>query len=92
MLRHKLSLEPFLVLANVAVFVIFLPTPIAVDYGSLGRASIGVLLAVLVTLPLLSAAFGERARLVRSSLALWSLPVYLVLAILLNALGPKYLW
>ena len=92
LLRHKLSLEPFLVLANVAVFVIFLPTPIAVDYGSLGRASIGVLLAVLVTLPLLSAAFGERARLVRSSLALWSLPVYLVLAILLNALGPKYLW
>jgi hypothetical protein len=92
LLRRKLSLEPFLVLANVAVFVIFVPTPIAIDYGSLGRASIGVLLAVLVTLPLLGAAFGERARLVRSSLALWSLPVYLVLAILLNALGPKFVW
>jgi hypothetical protein len=92
LLRRRLRLEPFFVLANVAVFVIFLPTPIAVDYGSLGRASIGVLLAVLVTLPLLGAAFGERARLMRSSLALWSLPVYLVLAILLNALGPKYVW
>jgi hypothetical protein len=92
LLRRKLSLEPFLVLANVAVFVIFVPTPIAIDYGSLGRASIGVLLAVLVSLPLLGAAFGERARLMRNSLALWSLPVWLVLAILLNALGPRYVW
>jgi hypothetical protein len=93
LLRHKLSLEPFLVLANVAVFVVFVPTPIAIDYGSLGRASIGVLLAVLVSLPLLGAAFGQTARrLMLNSLALWSLPVWLVLAILLNALGPKYVW
>ena len=92
LLRRKLTLEPWFVLANVAVFVVFLPTPIAVDYGSLGRASTGVLLAVLVTLPQVSASFGERARLVRSTLVLWSLPFYLVLAILLNALGPKYVW
>jgi hypothetical protein len=35
---------------------------------------------------------GEGARLARTTLALWSLPFYLVLAILLNALGPKYIW
>jgi hypothetical protein len=92
LLRRKLTVEPWFVLANVAVFVVFLPTPIAVDYGSLGRASIGILLAALVTLPQVSASFGERARLVRSTLLLWSLPFYLVLAILLNALGPKFVW
>jgi hypothetical protein len=92
LLRRKLSLEPFLVLANVAVFVVFLPTPIAIDYGSLGRASIGVLLAALMTLPRAVASFGERARLVQSALALWTLPVWLALSILLNALGPKYVW
>jgi hypothetical protein len=92
LLRRKLSLGPLFVLANVAVFVVFLPTPIAVDYGSLGRASIGVLLAALVTLPRVTASFGERAPLVRTTLALWSLPVWLVASILFNALGPKFVW
>ena len=89
LLRRRMTIEPWLVLANVAVFVVFLPTPIAVDYGSLGRASIGVVLATLVMLPQVMTSLGERARLARSALALWSLPYYLVLAILLNALGPK---
>jgi hypothetical protein len=92
LLRRKLTLEPWLVLANVAVFVVFLPTPIAVDYGSFGRASIGVVLAALATLPQVAASFGEGARAARASLALWSLPCYLVLAVLLNALGPKFVW
>jgi hypothetical protein len=93
LLRRRPSVEPWLVLANVAVFVVFLPTPIAVDYGSLGRASIGVVLAALATLPqVTSASFGEWARRARASLALWSLPCYLVLAVLLNALGPKFVW
>jgi hypothetical protein len=92
LLRRKLSIGPFLIIANVAVFVIFVPTPIAIDYGSLGRASIGVLLAVLFTLPLVEPAFGDRARVLRNSLGLWSLPVWLVLSILLNALGPKFVW
>jgi hypothetical protein len=91
-LRRKLTLQPWLVLANVAVFVVFLPTPIAVDYGSLGRASIGVVLAALVTLPQVQALLEDRARLVQKTLVLWSLPFYLVLAILLNALGPKFVW
>jgi hypothetical protein len=92
LLRRKRTLEPWLVLANVAVFVVFLPTPIAVDYGSLGRASIGIVLAALLTLPQVEVSLGEGARLARTTLALWSLPFYLVLAILLNALGPKYIW
>jgi hypothetical protein len=92
LLRRKLTVEPWLVLANVAVFVVFIPTPIAVDYGSLGRASIGVVLAALVTLPQVTASLGDRARLARGTLALWSLPFYLVLAIPLNVLGPKFIW
>ena len=92
LLRRKLTLEPWLVLANVAVFLVFLPTPIAVDYGSMGRASIGVVLAALIMLPQVTASLGERARTARSTLALWSLPYYLVLAILLNVIGPKFVW
>jgi hypothetical protein len=92
LLRRRMTIEPWLVLANVAVFVVFLPTPIAVDYGSLGRASIGVVLASLVMLPQVMTSFRERAHLARSALALWSLPYYLLLAILLNAVGPKLIW
>jgi hypothetical protein len=86
-LRRKLSFEPWFVLGNVAVFVVWLPTPIAVDYGSLGRASIGVMLAALVTLPRVVSSASEM-RTARVALALWSLPCYLVLAILINAVGP----
>jgi len=92
LLRRKVTLEPWMVLANVAVFVVFLPTPIAVDYGSLGRAAIGIVLATLVMVPRLTALSGERAALARGALALWSLPYYLVLAILLNAVGAKLIW
>jgi hypothetical protein len=93
LLRHKLSLGPLFVLANVAVFVVFLPTPIAVDYGSLGRASLGLVLAALVTLPQVRATFDERReRFVRSTFVLWSLPFWLVLGILLHTVGPKYVW
>jgi hypothetical protein len=92
LLRRRMTVEPWFVVANVAVFVVFLPTPIAVDYGSLGRASIGVVLATLVMLPQVMTSLRERVRLVRGALALWSLPYYLVLAILLNAVGAKLIW
>jgi hypothetical protein len=91
-LRRKPSLGPLFVLANVAVFVVFLPTPIAVDYSSLGRASIGILLGVFVMLPQLGTVFGARAQLVRSTLVLWSLPLWIVLGFLLHTVGPKYVW
>ena len=92
LLRRKVTLPPLLVLANVAVFVVFLPPPIAVDYASLGRASLGVLLGVILTLPQLAGAFGERARLVRSTLVLWSLPLCIVVGLLFHTIGPKYVW
>jgi hypothetical protein len=92
LLRRKVTLPPLFVLANVAVFVIFLPTPIAVDYSSLGRASIGILLAVMLTLPLLPGTFGKRAELVRGTLVLWSLPLCIVVGLLLHTVGPKYVW
>jgi hypothetical protein len=90
LLKRKITLGPLLVLANVAVFVVFLPTPIAVDYGSLGRASLGVLLAALFTLPRVTDSLGERIVLVRRSLLLWSLPFWLVASVLVNFLGRKY--
>lgn len=92
LVRRKVTLPPLFVLANVAIFVIFLPTPIAVDYSSLGRASIGILLAVMLTLPLLPSAFGKRAELVRGTLVLWSLPLCIVVGLLLHTVGPKYVW
>ena len=91
-LRRKLSLEPWFVLGNVAVFVVFLPTPIAVDYGSLGRAAIAIVLSVLVMLARVTELFPSGNQAVLRTLALWSLPYYLVWAILLNALGPKLIW
>jgi hypothetical protein len=92
LLRRKITLGPLFLLANVAVFVVFVPTPIAIDYGSLGRASIGVLLAALLTLPQATTVLQERARLIRTTFVLWSLPFWAMLAILLNALGPKFVW
>jgi hypothetical protein len=91
-LWRKRSVEPWFVLANVLVFVIFLPTPIAVDYGSMGRAAIGLVLAVLVLLPRVEELLPERWSTAQRALALWSLPYYLVLAVLLNAVGPKFVW
>jgi hypothetical protein len=92
LLRRKVTPPPLFVLANVAVFAVFVPTPIAVDYASLGRASIGVVLAVMLTLPLLPGAFGKRAELVRGTLVLWSLPLLVVVGTLLHTVGPKYVW
>jgi hypothetical protein len=91
-LRRQPTLGPLFLLANVAVFVVFVPTPIAVDYSSLGRASIGVVLGVFLTLPRLAPAFGARSQLMLSTLVLWSLPLWIVLGFLLHTVGPKYVW
>jgi hypothetical protein len=92
LLRRKISVGPLFVLANIAVFVVFLPTPIAVDYGSLGRASLGLVLAALITLPQVAESLRERAGLVQRSFVLWSLPFWLVVNILLNFVGHNYVW
>ena len=87
-LRRTRCVEPWFVLANVIVFVVWLPTPIAVDYGSMGRAAIGIVLGVLVMLPRLIGWLRDDPRRVQAALALWSLPLYLVVATLLNVVGP----
>jgi hypothetical protein len=86
-LRRKLSADLWLVLANVAVFVVFLPGPVFIDYGAAGRAAIGALLAALVALPT-SMALGVNPRAIRWSLVLWSLPYWLVLALLVGVVVP----
>jgi hypothetical protein len=84
-LRQRLSLEPWFVLANVLVFVVWLPTPVSVDYGSMGRAAIAIVLASLVALPQVKASLRGNTRGLHRALALWSLPYYLVIAITLTA-------
>jgi hypothetical protein len=86
-LRRKLSADLWLVLANVAVFVVFLPGPVFIDYGAAGRAAIGALLAALVALPTYMAV-GVNPKAIRCSLVLWSLPYWLVLALLIGVVVP----
>ena len=83
------TVEPWFVLANVAVFVVLLPTAVAVDYGSMGRAAIGIVLAILVSLPRVAAALPRRWPTVQRSLVLWSLPYYLVIVAMFAPLGAK---
>jgi hypothetical protein len=92
LLRRKRTVEPWFVLANVVVFVVLLPTPIAVDYGSMGRAAIGVVLAMLVTLPRVISPLAETPRHLQVALAVWSLPYYLIVATFLVAVGPNLIW
>ena len=83
------SVEPWFVLANVAVFVVLLPTAVAIDYGSMGRACIGIVLAVLVSLPRIADAIPRRWTTVQRSLVLWSLPYYLLIVAIFAPLGAK---
>jgi len=88
-LLRKRSVEPWFVLVNVAVFVVLLPTDVVVDYGSMGRAAIAIVLAVLVSLPRVADALPQRWRTVQRSLVLWSLPYYLVIVIMFAPIGAK---
>jgi hypothetical protein len=92
LLRRRWGLEPFFVLANVLVFVVLLPTSVCVDYGGMGRSAIGIVLAVLVALPLVTTYFADRSRTALSAVALWTLPYYLLFAVPLVFVGPKYIW
>jgi hypothetical protein len=71
--------------------VIFL-CPIAVDYASLGRASIGVLLGVILTLPLLAGAFGKRAESRAKHARALVAAAFDRSRALLHTVGPKYVW
>jgi hypothetical protein len=92
LLRRRWTLEPWFVLANVLVFVVLLPTEVSVDYGGMGRAAIGVVLAALLVLPQVKEYFLDRPRAIWGAVALWTLPYYLVFAIPLVFIGPKFVW
>ena len=69
-----------LLLANVLLYVVFLPGSVDVDYGAAGRAALGVVLAALYCLP------AWRPRGVAGLVAVgagafaWSVAWYLVVA------------
>jgi hypothetical protein len=90
-LRRRATANLWILVANIVVFVIFVPDPIDVDYGAAGRAAIGVVLAALLALPECKAALGGASRTIRYSLTLWSLPYYFFIAALLGAPGPGLL-
>ncbi len=90
-LLKKRSAELCLVLLSVAAFVIFIPTWMDVDYGGAGRAAIGVVLPLVIAIPRCREVLGRRSRALGWSLVLWSLPWYLLAAVLLAAPGPALL-
>jgi hypothetical protein len=89
LLRRKATVAPWFVLANVAVFVVFLPSSVAVEYISMGRAAIGIVLAVMIALPQATKLLGEKSGIRFAALALWSLPYYLLVAGLLHHVASR---
>jgi hypothetical protein len=69
-----------LLLANVLLYVVFLPTGVDVDYGAAGRAAIGVVLAALYCLPAWRPHGLRRASVVGVGALAWSIVWYLVVA------------
>jgi hypothetical protein len=90
-LRRRRSAELWLLALSVAVFVIFIPTWMDVDYGGAGRAAAGVVLPLVIAIPRLKEVLGSESRVLGWSLVLWSLPCYLLVAILLGGPGPALL-
>jgi dolichyl-phosphate-mannose-protein mannosyltransferase len=69
-----------LLLANVLLYVVFLPTGVDVDYGAAGRAAIGVVLAALYCLPAWRPhGLWKKSALTAGALA-WSIVWYLAVA------------
>lgn len=72
-----------LLLANVLLYVVFLPSGVDVDYGAAGRAAIGVVLAAVLCVPAWTAdGYARMARgvLVVAGAFAWSIGWYLVVA------------
>jgi hypothetical protein len=82
--RRRGCSELWLVVVNVLVFVVFLPAPVFVDYGSAGRAATGTVAAAVLSYPALRGLLAERSL---SLLALaWSPPAF-ALALFIVALA-----
>jgi len=86
--RRVAALCAALLLANVLLYVVFLPRSVYVDYGGAGRAAMGVVLAALYCLPAwcdFATSRGAAERAVRRSLLYgagfaWSVLWYLLVA------------
>jgi hypothetical protein len=89
LLKTPTAPELWLVVANVAVSVIFVVSASDLDYGGAGRSAIGAMAATLVAVPRYEATFQQRWARLRWSLVLWSLPFYFVLSVLLGVNGPS---
>jgi hypothetical protein len=90
-LIRKRTAEVWLLALSVAVFIIFVPTSMDVDYGGAGRAAIAVVLAALIALPRCEEVFGAESRTIGLWLVLWSLPTYILASALLAGPGPALL-
>jgi hypothetical protein len=86
--RRVAPVAAALLLVNVLLYVVFLPTSVDVDYGAAGRAAVGVVLATLYCVPawsVVTASSGRAAGVVLGSLGWgallsWSLAWYLLVA------------
>lgn len=76
---RRAQLAAGLLLVNVLLYVVFLPTGVDVDYGAAGRAAIGVVLAAIYCLPLWRAR-GARRALVLLGTFTWSIGWYLLVS------------
>jgi hypothetical protein len=69
-----------LLLVNVLLYVVFLPTGVDVDYGAAGRAAVGVVLAALYCLPAWRPHGLRRVPALVGGAFAWSIGWYLVVA------------
>ena len=77
--RSRARVAAALLLANVLLYVVFLPDGVDVDYGAAGRAAIGVVLAAAYCVPIFNPGIGRKV-LVAAGGFVWSLAWYLLVA------------
>jgi hypothetical protein len=82
LLRPGARIAGALLLANILLFVVFLPVGVDVDYGAASRAAIGVVLAAVCCVPHWRINLRERVRLPAAAVVAfsWSILWYLVVA------------
>jgi hypothetical protein len=79
-LFRRAQVAAALLLANVLLYVVFLPDSVDVDYGAAGRAAIGVVLAALYCLPAWRPRGPGRTAALGTGVVAWSVAWYLIVA------------
>src|SRR5439155_25946742 len=80
LLLRRAPVAAALLLVNVLLYVVFLPTSVDVDYGAAGRAAIGVMLAALYCLPAWRPRGFGRTAVLGAGVFAWSVGWYLTVA------------